>query len=153
MKDNLKKNSPALFVIIVICFFLPFFSLSSQGWMSTGKLSTFTGVQLVMGTKIMGQKMDPEPLAILAFTSAIIGLGLSLIRKINALIPAALGLLGFVLLFLLKNKIDQDILQQGFGMAQAQYEFGYWLTLVVFAITTVFCCFLFFSIGKEKKLS
>ncbi|MBM3243119.1 hypothetical protein FJZ31_43220, partial [Candidatus Poribacteria bacterium] len=85
MEITIKKLSPAIFVIILICFFLPFVSASCGGQ----KLATLSGVQLVTGTTVEGarpsedifraekatQKVDTEPLAIAALITTLVGLG------------------------------------------------------------------------------
>ena len=70
MKKSVKNISPAIFGIIVICFFLPFINVSC----SDQKLMSFTAFQMVTGTTIQQpsmfgenterQEVDPEPLAI-----------------------------------------------------------------------------------------
>ena len=137
--SQVKRFSPAIFGVVLICFFLPFISVSC----GAQKVVTLSGVQLVTGTTIeqpdlfgegqQAETMDGEPLAILAFLSAVAGLGLSFLkgRKV-AIAPAVSGAAGSVLLLLLKSRIDNEVLSQGGGMIQVEYEIGFWLTILVF---------------------
>lgn len=136
---QMTKISAALFGVALISFFLPFVDVSCQGQ----KMATFTGIQLVTGTTIeqpsmfgerhQNQKVDPEPLAILAFASAIVGLGLSFLRgRKLAIVPAIAGVAGLVLLLLLKSKIDNEAMREGGGVLRAEYEVGFWLTFLLF---------------------
>jgi len=139
MENGAKKFSPAIFGLTLICFFLPFTDISCSGQ----KVATFTGIQLVTGTTIeqpsmfgekgQVQKVDAEPLAILAFFSAVVGLGLSFLRsRKSAIAPAITGGVGLITLLLLKSKIDNDVLKEGGGMLQVEYGVGFWLTLILF---------------------
>lgn len=97
MGSYIKKLSPALFGIALICFFLPFIEVSRQGQ----KIASFTGLQLAVATEVQQQgffgtqrqpkRTDPEPFAILALLAAISGLGLSFLKsKKGALIPGVI---------------------------------------------------------------
>ena len=53
MESMTKKFSPAIFGIVLICFILPFVTVSCQGQ----KLATLTGIQLITGTTIKQPNM------------------------------------------------------------------------------------------------
>lgn len=100
----------------LFCFFLPFLTISCPA----GRFS-FSGVQLATGTTIeeaqmFGEKRErtlpAEPLA-----------------------TGAIGALNFILLLLLKSKLDQDAVVQGGGMLQVSWGAGYWLALLGYAST------------------
>jgi hypothetical protein len=136
MEGVARKLSPAAFVLTLVCFFLPFVTFSCQGQ----KIASFSGIQLATGTTIeqpqmfgppKSQKVDAEPLAILALLSVLAGAGLSFLkRKKGAVNSAALAGLGIILLGALKSKVDGDALRQGAGAIQINYEAGFYLAIV-----------------------
>ncbi len=73
MKLKAKTISPAVFGIIIICFFFPFMDISCIGQ----KVISFSGMQMVTGTtiekptmfgeKTENEKINPEPLAVATF--------------------------------------------------------------------------------------
>jgi len=101
---------------------------------------TLSGRQLVTGTTIQqpqmfgppaNQKVNPEPLAVLAFLAVIAGLGLSFLKgKKGTVGSAVLAGLGVIFLVALKSKLDGDALRQGAGAIQVNYEAGYYLSLI-----------------------
>jgi len=137
MESGLRKISPAIFGVALICFFLPFVNVSCGGH----KVASFTGIQLVTGTTIkqpgtfeqkQTQRLKGEPLAIFAFLSVIVGLGLSLLKtKKSPIVTAIIGGIGAVMLLLLKSKMDNDVLKQTGGMVQLEYTIGFWLTFLL----------------------
>jgi hypothetical protein len=131
-----RKLSPAAFVLAIVCFFLPFVTFSCQGQ----KVASFSGIQLATGTTIKqpqmfgppkSQKIDAEPLAVMALLSVLVGVGLSFLRgKKGAVGSITLAVLGVILLVALKSKLDGEALNQGGGMIQVNYEAGYYLSLI-----------------------
>jgi len=156
VEKMLKKLSPAIFGIALICFFLPWVNVSCQGQ----KVITLSGIQLVTGTTIEEPKMfselkgsshpylkEPrrsseeynkikgEVLAILTFLAAIVGLSLNFLKgKIGTLGSAIAGGIGTILLLLLSAKLNNDIFQQGRGLLQLDYRIGFYLTLILFIL-------------------
>lgn len=152
-----KKLSPAIFGIVLICFFLPWVNVSCQGQ----KIATFSGIQLVTGTTIeepkmfrelkgfshpyadelrrsskQANKIEGELFAILAFLAAIGGLSSGFLkRKMGTLGPAIAGGTGTILLLLLSAKLNNDIFQQGQGLLQLDCRIGFYLTLILFLST------------------
>lgn len=144
MKQEFNKISPALFGLIVICFFLPFMNISCGGQ----KIVTLTGLQFVTGTsveqqdpfsgKAKSEKIESEPLAVAVFLCALAGLALSFLHsRSGTILPAIAGGAGGGLLLLFKHGMDQKVLQEGEGLIQVQYEFGFWLMLMLFLAATV----------------
>ncbi len=139
---DLKRLSPAIFGVIIICFFLPWVMISCNDY----KIVTLTGIQLVTGTnvEVAEQRMfdlDPpeeqeaerEPLAFFVLLSAVAGLTLSFIRgKIGAIGTSLISVVGIVFILLLKAKLDNDILREGEGLLHIDYGFGFYLVLILF---------------------
>lgn len=144
MKNPAKKISPALFGISLICFFLPFITISCQ----QQPIANLTGVQLATGTDIKQprffgketkeQKIPADPLALMALVSGVVGLGTSFIKaKRSAIAPAGAGAAGFILLLMLKSKIDNEIVKQGQGLILVSYGLGFWLVFLLYVSATV----------------
>lgn len=156
MEETIKKFSPTIYGLTLICFFLPFTHISCQG----EKVATLTGVQLVTGTTIeqpamFGEKkqdkrIDPEPLAILVLLSTIVGFGLSFLKSRESTIASAItGGIGLIFLLLLKSKIDNEVLREGEGAFRVEYGAGFWLILLLFLSAIGLNAFLFSQRKKE----
>lgn len=136
MEGATRKLSPAVYVLALICFFLPFVSFSCQGQ----RIARFSGIQLVAGTTIQEpqmfgpprpHKVDAEPLATLAFLCVLVGLGLSFLKgKKGAIGSGVLGLFGVIFLSAMKSKVESDALRQGGGMVQVEFGLGFYLTAI-----------------------
>lgn len=155
--DPFKKLSPALFVLIIICFFMPFVNLSCSGQ----TIMSLTGFQLITGADIKDQnmfgdingtqtkqeKVESQPLALFALLAAIAGLGLSFIRKKSlAIVNVVVSALGAVFLLLLKFNLDGDAELGGQNVITLDYQAGYWLAFLLFLAGAV----LFWLIFSEK---
>lgn len=146
-----KKISPALYGIILICFFLPFVNLSCSGQ----TIMKLTGFQLITGTEVkqpdmFGQDMfgqnnntmdkkseeiEAQPMALFAFLAALAALLVSLVKKKpTAIITVVISVLGFIFLLLLKINIDGDaeLNAGGQGVITLDYQFGYWFSFLLF---------------------
>lgn len=143
MQLRMRHISSANFLFVLLCFFLPFITLSCPG-----TSITFSGTQLVTGTTVevpqmfggaAQKKFDSQPLALFAFLCALAGLvvGLSSAKGARR-ISAGLGILGAVLLLALKAKISGDVSREGEGMLSVSYGFGYWLALISSLFAAVF---------------
>ena len=151
MHNSLKKVSPAVFGIALICFLLPWVNFSCQGY----KVASFTGLQLVTGTTIQQQdmfgetknyKIKSEPLAVAVLLVTIVGFVLSFLKSAkSSLITSIVGVLAFVLLLLFKSKIDTDAVNQSQGMIQAEYAIGFWLALILFIAAAALNGYIYFS--------
>jgi hypothetical protein len=138
MESNVKKASPAIFVLALICFFLPFVTFSCSGQ----KVLSLSGIQLVTGSSLQqpqmfgppkSQKMDPEPIAIAAFLCGVLGLALSFVKgRAGAIATAAAGGLAAILLLAMRSAIEGDALKQGGGVIQVNYEAGFYAVVILF---------------------
>ena len=153
---SLKKFSPGFYGVIILCFFMPFVNLTCSGQ----KIKSLSGFQLITGTEVKANEMfgelsennepreknevDPQPLALFALISAVAGLGLSFIRKkIITLITAAISVLGFILLILLKVILDGDAKLSAQNVLTLDYQFGYWLAVLLFIGSAIIQWFIF----------
>ncbi|OGU74716.1 MAG: hypothetical protein A2V93_05030 [Ignavibacteria bacterium RBG_16_34_14] len=168
--DQIKKFSPAIFAIIIFCFFLPFVNLTCSGQ----TVMTMTGIQLITGAEYKPQGMldqqgmfenqsgqqsgqpttdqsiDSQPMALFALVAAVLALALSFVRKkLIAIICMIASVFGAVCLLLLKGSLDSDASMQGQGVVQIEYQFGFWFSFLLFVIGAV----LQWVIFKEKPQS
>lgn len=126
MKRDPRKFSAATFGFALLCFLLPFVTVSCTG----GQMS-LSGLQLMAGTEIEGQRVSGEPLAGLAFLATLVGLGASFLKSKEGMIGGAIsGGAGALALLILQSKLTQDVLREGGGLAVVHYEAGYWLTVL-----------------------
>ncbi len=157
MQETLKKFSPALFVLILICFLLPWVNFSCQGQ----PLLTLSGFQLVTGTTfkqedILGEtreeKIEPEPLAIVVLIFTILGFGAGFIKHRKAsLISSIIGVIGLTLLLFLKSKIENEVATKGEGSIQTEFTVGYWVTFFLFIGAVALNGYFYFGIQKQVK--
>lgn len=146
MNQTKRRVSPALFCIILLCFLLPFVSVSCGGT----EVFKLNGLDFVQGISEQGQGMDPSPLAIIALISAIIGLciGFTKIKSAN-MIGAAVGIVGFVCDLVLRITFDNAVAEQG---AQTSWLGGYYLSITLFAAAAVFNVYAVRNSGKQDEL-
>jgi len=170
--ELIKKNSPAFYGIILICFFLPFVNLSCSGQ----TIMSLSGFQLITGTEVkqpnmFGQDMleqdnmadkkseeiEAQPMALFAFLAALVALLVSLIKKKSVtIINVVMSTLGFIFLLLLKFSIDGDsaLNSAGQGVISLDYQFGYWFSFLLFLAGAVLSWMIFSEkTPKEIKTS
>ena len=144
-KSVTQKVSPALFGIILLCFFLPFIDITCNRL----EVTSVTGFQMVTGGAVEKQKVKAEPLAILVFVSAIAGLGLSFLKRPTATIAATTaGAVGLILMLLLKFKLDGYALRavkEGRGMIGVEYNIAFWVSALLFLASAGLGGFAFFQ--------
>ena len=153
--DSVKKISPALYGIIIICFFMPFTTASCSGQ----KVLTLTGFQMVTGTTIKNsdmfgerkeERIRPEGYAIAAFLLAAAGLAVSLSKNKKASFYSALvSCAGLVSLLMLKTKLDQDVINNGQGLIRLEYNFGYWIAFFGYMVSIVANGYIYRQTGKK----
>jgi hypothetical protein len=148
----LKKITPSLFGLILICFFLPFTTISCQDT----QIVTMNGFQVATGTNVdktggLGgfasgleslsgsekskstRAIPGSPIAGLALAIACAGIAVGFVKIAQqAVVQAGLGALGVIMLIALKLQIDDQTVKQGQGMLQVTYGTGYWLAILAF---------------------
>lgn len=166
--EPVKKFSPAFYGAIVILFFLPFVNLSCGGQ----TIMSVTGFQLITGTEVnptgmfggemnssdelstdQKKEIESQPLALFAFVAAIIGLIISFFKmRIPALINIVLSVAGVVFLLLLKVSLDgdADLNVSGQNVITLDYQFAYWLSIILFIVGAVVQWKIFADEGPTK---
>ena len=137
LQARMKKFSWVPFVLILFLFFFPFIEISS----SMGRAS-FTGLQLAFGRTmpIEGELITFNKTVLLAFLLAAAGIGLTFIKgKLGTLLPAIAGALGFLLMLLVKWRLENEIFQPGV----LEYTFTFIAVCFLFLISAALHGFLF----------
>lgn len=172
--DQIKKFSPAAFVIIIFCFFLPFVNITCGGQ----TVMSLTGIQLITGAEYkpqgmfdqkdmpedmemqkndklnVDQNIDFQPMALLALIMAAGSLGLSFVKKkIMALMSMIASILGAAFLLLLKVNLDGDASTEAQVVIQIEYQFAYWFALLLFVIGAVLQWFNFKDADEPAAIS
>jgi len=127
--------SASFLILILICFFLPFISITC----ANTEIAKLKGTDLAFGTEIKFQerteKLKPELFALLAFFLTIIGIIISTIallskqeKQKNFQIALSItSLLIFISTLALKFKLDPDVELTGLKL---EYKTPYWITLI-----------------------
>jgi hypothetical protein len=166
--EPVKKFSPAFYVVIVILFFLPFVNLSCGGQ----TIMSITGFQLITGTEVNAagmfggemnssdelnsdqkKEIESQPLALFAFVAAIIGLIISFFKmRITAISNIVISVAGVVFLLLLKVSLDgdADLNVSGQNVITLDYQFAYWLSIILFIVGAVVQWKIFTDDGPTK---
>ncbi len=148
MADRKALVSALLFAGSTLCFFFPFVAVSCGGV----EALTLTGQQLATGTTLsqpqpfgppQKQHINADPFAAIAGMCAIAGTALSLTGRKMASGCAAAAIVGSVSLLVMKSHFDSELQSQAGGMAQANYQTGYTLALVLLAAGSIWNIFLF----------
>jgi hypothetical protein len=172
MEELKKFLNPLLFVIVIICFFLPFFNITCQ----EQKVASISGFELITGTTISTNgpnkgisgisvqqteidnalkkdSVSSEPLAVIAFLFAVGGLILSLFKKFSGIGSAIAGLLGGFSLILLSSVISENILGKiQYQPLAVECGNGFYLAVLFFFILLLYNAYLFFHKEKYKPV-
>lgn len=142
-----QRFSPAMFGAILLCFLLPFITVSCRNFPSE---VTFSGVDLIVGKVVDGQPFDALPSVRWAFFAALVGLGANFIRPaassnlwVNFFRPVAgaglatfAGLLGIGAMLYTRIGLNQATLAYARQIV-VNYNLGYELVIGLFLIALV----------------
>jgi hypothetical protein len=141
MGSGKSTASILLFAGSVLCFFLPFVTVSCGGQ----KLITLSGQQLATGSTIQepmafgpakAQKTGVNPFASIAAICAIVGVGLSLAGTRHATATAVSGAVGTVSLGIMGARMGDQVQHATQGIGQANLEIGFTLTFLLLVAAT-----------------
>lgn len=157
MGNRKSLASILLFVGSLLCFFLPFVTVSCGGQ----KIFTLSGQQMATGTDLTGpqfsgphkgQRIDPHPFASVAALCALAGVALSLAGTRLAAVTAASGAAGAVSLGVMASRMETEIQRATQGVGQVNVEAGFILTLSLLIAATAWNIYLFTQ-GKKAASS
>lgn len=148
------RSAFVAFAATLVTFLLTFANVSCQGQ----RVASLSGVQLAFGTEIDNadmwgnkrpQKVQPEPLALLAFFAAIAGGALALIGPATRRLTSLAGGTGALLLVLLISKLERDATLHSSGMLDVSPGGGLLFAVLLFLVAAVLAWFG----GKETTRS
>ncbi len=136
-----RRRGPTISMFFALgCFLLPFLTISCPG----GRVS-LTGIEVAVGSTIRQKdmlgnakenKFPAQGLGTAALVLTVGGALLSLAAGPGPRIATgAIGAVNFILLLLLKSKLDLEATVQGGGMLRISWGLGYWLSLLGYAAT------------------
>jgi len=152
------KVSPVLFVVTVLCFLLPFITVSCNG----EKIASLSGTDLAFGSSLeqpspfggatAKRHIDAEPVATIAFLCAIAGIAVGFLLARMPLASAIVGALGTLFLLILMGKVSGDAGKQAQGLLEIDYGAGFILSLLLFIAATAWNGWLFFT-GRKPGMA
>ncbi|UNC91097.1 hypothetical protein [Candidatus Contubernalis alkaliaceticus] len=106
MNRNILK---VICLLVLIFFVFPFFTVSC----GRQEIATLSGLNLVTGTTVRGDRVDASPFMIIVFLLAAVAFVSSLVNTHKALLaPAALGAVNLILLLVFK--LHQTLMSRAF---------------------------------------
>jgi hypothetical protein len=161
--EQTRRRSPVMFLVVGLCFFLPFVSFSCSGQ----RIATLSGVGLATGQDVeveesfmrefeelesLGttdapgedapgpapEENDPSPWAIVALAAAVLGTVFGFVLRGRARSVASLGaaLVGLAGLVGLRFDLEGDVAQAE-GLVAIDLRIGYWIAAVLFAVLAI----------------
>jgi len=158
MKNRKSIASVLIFVGSVLCFFLPFVTVSCGGVTAF----TLTGRQLATGTTLtqpqpfgppQTQKVSADPFAVIAGLCAIAGIALSLIGRKLASAAAISGGVGAVSLLIMRSRLNDQLQSQSQGLAKVTYETGFTLAMLLLIAGAAWNIYLFLQTRRVGEAS
>lgn len=133
-----EKVSPSLFILVIICFLLPFANISCAG-----HTESLAGIDLLTGFTVADSDVPPNPLAIIAVVAALIGAILYFLKNTAAhVIQTVLGILGIICLVALKILFTEGANDKGL---EVEWIIGYYMAFISFISATAFSIYMIFA--------
>lgn len=172
-----RMSMPTIYGLIIVFFFFSFCTISCGGY----KLASITGMDLVIGGDLdidsslsrMGNNdnssadkgIDPNPLVIAAFVSAVAGFLIFVIRsqwqihsrwkEITGIVLSVLGAISLLLFrftFLDSMKEEGGRSRELDGVIDVSFRFGFWAALLFFILAGVVCVLRLRAKGQERNV-
>lgn len=157
MKNQKSIASVLIFVGTLLCFFLPFATVSCGGM----KLFTLTGQQLATGTAVtqpqlfgapQTKRTDPDPFAAFAGVCALAGIALSLVGRKMANVTAVSAGAGALSLLVMRFRLDAAIQKQSQGAGSVHYDSGFTMVLLLFITAAAWNAFQFMQSRRARRV-
>ncbi|NIT36783.1 MAG: hypothetical protein GTN49_09820 [candidate division Zixibacteria bacterium] len=159
IKERGRILAPAVLGLAVICFALPFVDVSCAGT----KVGTVSGFDLVTGSSVGEEEINPNWWVVAAFVCAALGVVFTIFRRrILSILTAVTSVVGVVCLLIFRGDVnsklaaftkeaakESDIGGAVAGMFTVDYRYGYWLVFILLLIGAAVR--LFWDFGKEYK--
>lgn len=137
MENGNRFISPALFGIILVCFLLPFMSISC----GRQEIGTLSGMEMAFGTEIEGDDVDALPPATWALTAAVFGLAISFWNR-GKVLAALSGLAGFGSLMILQLAVNEEMSKPGNRGIDVTWTNVYYVVLLLFLGVAIYNIYL-----------
>jgi hypothetical protein len=157
--EHTKKISASMFALILICFFLPFVTISCENRpvVQLSALELTTGKTMEVPSDFSGQtksqNIPGDGKAALVLVAAAAGIGTSLLKfRRSSLISAGVGAFGVLMLLALKSGIDSQLVDKGGGATgfRADYGLGFWGSTLLFLSAIALNIWQFFNKKIER---
>ncbi|SDY66937.1 zinc ribbon domain-containing protein [Tindallia californiensis] len=125
--NQYKKISPSLFGLVLICFLLPFITVSCEG----ETIARLSGVELMTGSQVgtgfAAERVDPSPEIVVTVIVVVVGLIAAISKKY--LFAGIAGAIGVISLLMFRSRVNESAMQ--FYPAIVRLRIGYWLALLL----------------------
>jgi hypothetical protein len=156
--EHTKKISASMFALILVCFFLPFVTISCENrpivQLSALELTTGKTVETPQfNGQTKSQNIPGDAKAALVLVAAAAGIGTSLLKfRRSSLISAGVGAFGVLMLLALKSGIDSQLVDKGGGATgfKADYGLGFWGSTLLFLSAIALNIYQFFNKKIER---
>jgi hypothetical protein len=150
-ETNKRNLRLAPFMLTLLCFTLPFIQISCRVDESqTLKVASLTGIQLVTGTEIeqkdpfsgrvQKEKIPSEKWVVYALICATAATLLCFVSgAAGKLLPALLGVGGFICMLVVKKRFDDQMLREGQGLFTIEYGLGFIATCILLLLGAAIC--------------
>jgi len=152
MPAKLKWNVPrGALIVALLCFLMPFVSFSCNG----NKIVSLSGYQLVTGTQIQAedqaQKLNPEPMMVLALVLGLVALLLALkvLSNQGMVLVGVAAAIAAVCGIHYKGKTEQDVLSHAGAVVQVNWEPAFWVLIIAYIIAAIWCLGAWKAVVKE----
>jgi hypothetical protein len=142
MRVTINKISGSLFILTIICFFMPFISISCNN----KEVVKLTGFQLVTGselkqTELLGQesrRLPAQAWAFIPFGLAGAGVALGFWKgRLASGLRSVCGAISVVSLLVLRAKLHDNLLQYPKLVFYVEFLPCFWITLSLFSVAVV----------------
>lgn len=160
-ETNKRNVRLAPFLLTLLCFILPFIQISCRVDKShTLKVASLTGIQLVTGTEIeqkdpfsgqvQKQKIPSEKWVVFTLICAAAASLLCFVTgAAGKLLPALLGVGGFICMLVVKKRFDDQMLKEGQGLLTIEYGLGFIATCILLLLGAAICGYHYNQAKKE----
>lgn len=146
-----KKINLGLFILALICFLLPFTTVSCGG----EKIARLSGLNVAFGSRIEGQRYGGSVLAIFILLLIICGIALYFWNDAKEIFATALvGILGTFFMLILGGGMNGKVKKMSDGLASSKLNLGYYLVLILFIAVAAYQVYIIYGgVASQSSLS
>ncbi|SFH66344.1 hypothetical protein SAMN05192551_10258 [Tindallia magadiensis] len=125
--NQYKKISPSLLGLVLICFLLPFITVSCEG----ETIARLSGVELMTGSQVgtgfAAERVESSPEIVVTAILVVAGLITAILKKY--LFAGIASGIGVISLLMFRSRVNESAMQ--FYPAIVRLRIGYWLALLL----------------------